>query len=540
MSSQEEISASVYPWKMKIDEIVSFHDLAKSKGDSITQIFTIFLACAFLGCMSLKEINSSLLQSSAVGDTTRIKEMLERGADINTKDRYGRTPLHVSLENKQVETAKFLMNRGANVNAKDALDNTPLHLSEYADEERTSHLLTERGADRTAPNKFGLQPAEMRGVPEIEAKIVEAAQLLGPKGEWIEASRARMLYDGLRALEARYLINAIVLQVIRGSASMHEKGLTGPGVKLLPDRRQEEVRTQHILVSMKPSASPEDTLKAYMKAVDIIRRARAGENFDSLVIQNSDDPAARENRGDDYYFTSGQLVTPFEDAAYSMRKGEITPAPVRTVFGYFIIKLTDRKPNPGSIKVRHIMTRLQVPNTDSVDTATALVRIRALQDSLKKGCEFSNLARKCSEDNGSAGNGGDLGWFERRRWVKPFDEAAFTLKPGEISDIVQTPYGFHIIKCDGLRPLSEALPTDDYRYSFNRLQILILAIKLGVEDSEEKLASLLMVFGDKPMAEDYLNCGSFALGSAARQWAYANGYTIMTGPGSHRATWGRF
>ena len=73
-----------------------------------------------------------------------------------------------------------------------------------------------------------------------------------------------------------------------------------------------------------------------------------------------------------------------------------------------------------------------------------------------------------------------------------------------------------------------------------RLQTLILAIKLGIQGSEEKLASLLTVYGDKSMAEDYLNCGSSVLDKAGRRWARGHGYTISTGPGSHRATWGKF
>ncbi|OGU54000.1 MAG: hypothetical protein A2V66_17770, partial [Ignavibacteria bacterium RBG_13_36_8] len=73
-----------------------------------------------------------------------------------------------------------------------------------------------------------------------------------------------------------------------------------------------------------------------------------------------------------------------------------------------------------------------------------------------------------------------------------------------------------------------------------RLKILLLSIKLGINDSEEKLASLLMVYGDKFMAEDYLNSGSNILKSAAAEWAIEHGYQISTGLGSNRAGWGEF
>jgi peptidyl-prolyl cis-trans isomerase SurA len=199
-------------------------------------------------------------------------------------------------------------------------------------------------------------------------------------------------------------------------------------------------------------AAPEDTLAAFVKAADIIRRLKAGERFDSLSRQNSDDPASKNNGGDLYYFTGGQMVTPFENAAYAMKVGEVSALPVRSSFGYHIIKILDRGPARGSIKVRHIMARFKTMSPDSSDTAQALQRITILRDSLKKGADFATLAMKASEDQGSQQQGGDLGWFERRRWVLPFDEAAFKLKPGENSGIIRTPYGYHLLHCDSAMP----------------------------------------------------------------------------------------
>jgi len=233
-----------------------------------------------------------------------------------------------------------------------------------------------------------------------------------------------------------------------------DREITTPGVKKLYDRRKEEIRAQHILLKVAPNASPEETLKAYNKAMELIQRAKSGENFDSLAIKNSEDPSVKFNSGDIYYFTAGQMVTPFEDAAYSMKKGEISSVPVRSTFGYHIIKILDRQPARGSIRVSHIMTRFQKSAADSADTAAALMRIKKLEDSLKMGFDFHKLAIKYSEDAGSAPQGGDLGWFERRRFVQPFDEAAFKLKVGEISPIIRTPYGYHLIKCDSAKPLA--------------------------------------------------------------------------------------
>jgi peptidyl-prolyl cis-trans isomerase SurA len=232
-----------------------------------------------------------------------------------------------------------------------------------------------------------------------------------------------------------------------------EREITEPGVQKLYERRREEIRAQHILIKTVPDAKPEDTLKAYTKAMDLLKRALAGESFDSLALQNSEDPSAKFNSGDIYYFTGGQMVTPFENAAFTMKKGELLPYPVRSAFGYHVIKVLDRQPSRGSIKVAHIMTRFQKSAADSADTSAALSRIKSLQDSLQKGWDFHKLAIKLSEDAGSAPQGGDLGWFERRRFVQPFDEAAFKLSPGKISPVVRTPFGYHLILCDSAKPL---------------------------------------------------------------------------------------
>ncbi len=232
-----------------------------------------------------------------------------------------------------------------------------------------------------------------------------------------------------------------------------DKEITEPGVRRLYNRRQEELRARHILFTVKPDAPPADTLKAYEKAMDIIRRAKAGERFDSLALKFSEDPSVKNNHGDVYYFSSGQMVASFENAAYGMKKGEVSSTPVRSPFGYHVLMIDERHPSPGTMKVRHIMTLYRPQGASAPDTAGALARIKALQDSLRAGMPFAQVATKYSEDQGTASRGGDLGWFERKRFVQPFDEAAFSLKPGELSGIVQTPFGFHLIRCDSIRPM---------------------------------------------------------------------------------------
>jgi len=230
-----------------------------------------------------------------------------------------------------------------------------------------------------------------------------------------------------------------------------EREVVNPGVRLLYARQNEEIRASHILLTLSPTASPADSAAAYTKAYEIIAAARGGADFGRLAVENSQDPSVKLNKGDLYYFTAGQLVTPFEDAAFGMKVGEISSRPVRTQYGLHIIKIVDRKPAPGEVHAGHIMIRFQSQTPTPQDTAAAYAKIKALKDSLAMGVNFEDLARRHSEDPGSAGRGGDLGYFSRRRWVQPFDEVAMDLKPGQVSGIVRTPYGYHLIKCYDVR-----------------------------------------------------------------------------------------
>lgn len=231
-----------------------------------------------------------------------------------------------------------------------------------------------------------------------------------------------------------------------------EREVNAPGVKKLFDARQSEVRASHILISLPPNAPPSDSATAYEKAYDLIRQLQAGANFESLAVANSNDPSVSQNKGDLYYFTAGRMVAEFEDAAFALKPGELTKQPVRTQYGLHIIKCKDKKPSSGELKASHIMIRFDKENPSPEDTTAAYAKLALIRDSLATGIDFAELAKRNSQDPGSAPRGGDLGWFQRARWIQPFDEEAFKLKPGQVSGIVRTIYGYHIIKAYETRP----------------------------------------------------------------------------------------
>jgi peptidyl-prolyl cis-trans isomerase SurA len=236
------------------------------------------------------------------------------------------------------------------------------------------------------------------------------------------------------------------------SSFLTERQVTRPGVRKLYEDRKTEYRASHILLTFPPNASSTDSVAQYDKARTLISRLKAGEDFTKLALENSQDPSVKQNKGDLYFFTAGQMTRPFEEAVMTMLPGEIHATPVRTQFGLHIIKLIEKKLSPGEIRCSHIMTRFSSPEPTPEDTLTAFEKIVAVRDSLALGRDFAEVAKMRSADPGSAPNGGDLGWFSRRRYVPEFEEMAFKLVPGQTSGIVRSRYGYHMIKCTDARP----------------------------------------------------------------------------------------
>lgn len=212
------------------------------------------------------------------------------------------------------------------------------------------------------------------------------------------------------------------------------------------DRMKKDVRAAHILIRVAADAAPKDTQEAYNKALKIRESiVKEGKNFGVVAQESSEDPSAKENKGDLGYFTSMQMVYPFETAAFTSKPGEIS-MPVRTRFGYHIIKVIDVRPAQGEIHVEHIMVKAPVGMTKE-DSIKSKEKIDEIYQKIKKGENFEDLARQFSDDVSSGKSGGGLPWFGTGRMVSEFEQAAFALKiNGDVSEPIRTPYGWHIIK----------------------------------------------------------------------------------------------
>ncbi|TGE10108.1 peptidylprolyl isomerase [Hymenobacter fodinae] len=260
-----------------------------------------------------------------------------------------------------------------------------------------------------------------------------------------------------------------------------EKSVTDKLVREAYDRMSKEVNASHILLRVQPDADPKDTLAVYQRIMALRQRVTGGEDFNKVARESSEDPSARDNGGQLGYFTAMQMVYPFESVAYNTPVGQVSQ-PVRTRYGYHIIKVNDMRPAQGEIKVAHLMIRT-TPGMPKADSVTVKKKVDELYSRLTQRKEsWEKLVAQFSEDAGSAANSGELPPFGTGRMIPSFEEAAFKLqKPGDLSRPVQTPYGWHIIRLiekqpvpsfEAMEPTLKSKVAKDSRAELNRAAFL--------------------------------------------------------------------
>lgn len=238
------------------------------------------------------------------------------------------------------------------------------------------------------------------------------------------------------------------------------------------DRSKWLVNADHLLVRIPAEASPEDTLAAYQtilaykdslpkpepkpmegkkkKKKKKKRKKKSTEaaetpptpsrSFSYMAENYSQDPSAKTNKGNLGYFSVFDMVYPFESAAFNTEPGQVSD-PVRTQFGYHLVKVNEKIPSGGKKRVAHIIIRVG-DRYSAKDSTQAEAKINELYQKLEQGEEFATLAKQHSDDPGSASKGGDLGMS---RLLPEMENLKIKLGKGEYSKPFQTAYGYHIL-----------------------------------------------------------------------------------------------
>jgi peptidyl-prolyl cis-trans isomerase SurA len=206
----------------------------------------------------------------------------------------------------------------------------------------------------------------------------------------------------------------------------------------------EEVQLAHILLRAPESASPEQLQKLRLRGEQALKRAKAGENFAQLTASFSDAPDALQG-GNLGWRPLERLPQIYAEAAVRMKPGDVSDL-LRSSAGFHIIKLLGKRGGsaPASIQqthARHILIKVN----EVVSETEARRKMENLRERLVNGGDFAELARLYSQD-GSAAKGGDLGWVSPGDTVPEFEAAMDALKVKEFSQVVQSPFGMHLIQ----------------------------------------------------------------------------------------------
>ncbi len=216
---------------------------------------------------------------------------------------------------------------------------------------------------------------------------------------------------------------------------------------------QEELNLAHILFRAPEGASPEQLARLRAKAEDVAARVARGEAFDKLAASYSDAPDALSG-GNLGWRSAERLPGLFAEAVSGLKPGDTTPV-LRSAAGFHLVKVVGRKGGgqavaPAQVQQTHAR-HILVKTSEVVSDADARRRLADLRERIVQGgASFADLARQHSADI-SAAKGGDLGWIYPGDTVPEFEQAMDALKPGEVSQPVQSPFGWHLIVVDERR-----------------------------------------------------------------------------------------
>ncbi len=226
---------------------------------------------------------------------------------------------------------------------------------------------------------------------------------------------------------------------------LSDKDVTKDLIREAYARMKYDVRASHIMVALPKNPTPDDTLAAYNKIVSLKRKIEEQDAiFEEVAQSASDDTYSARKGGDLGYFTVFDMVYPFETAAYNTRIGKISD-PVRSQYGYHIVKTTDKREARGKIQVAHLML-IDNDKTTAQQKADVKKKIDEIYAKLQDGEDFRTLVKQYSEDKTSVPQGGILDEFGINKMYPEFEDVAFALQDsGDISEPVKTPVGWHII-----------------------------------------------------------------------------------------------
>ena len=313
--------------------------------------------------------------------------------------------------------------------------------------------------DRLIGDRVQLQFAKETGLRVDDAELERAIQRIAEQNKiTVQALRDTLEKDGVPYAKFREDIrNEIIMSRLREREVDNKIVITESEIDALlaasvnAEMRSDEVNLSHILVVVPENASPEQVQSRRARAEEALAQLNKGADFRQVAAAFSEAPDALQG-GLMGWRAGERLPTLFYDALKSMKPGQLSEV-LRSGNGFHILKLNERrggtsavaeKAGPTTVQQTHVRHILLKTN-ELVSENEARSRLNALKERLENKADFAELARVHSED-ASASRGGDLGWILPGDTVPEFERAMNSMKPGEISAPVRSPFGWHLIQ----------------------------------------------------------------------------------------------
>lgn len=290
-------------------------------------------------------------------------------------------------------------------------------------------------------------------------------------------------------------------------------------------RLGESIESSHILIRLpQGNMLPKDTLAAYEKALSVRNMlfGKKPKTFEEAALEYSEDPSAKQGDRAGYlgWASAGMFVMPFDQAMFATKVGDVS-MPVRSMFGYHLIKVHNRRTAAGKVNVSHIMFGFTGRQPSSQETDSVKQLAHEVYEQLKAGGNYNELCSQYSVDKQSSANGGNLGWItEFTRLPHTFLDASYALKNvGDITPPVKTDFGYHIIKLDEKKgrdtweesksQIISQVKNSDLAFKLNHVRVEKLEKEYGLKQNKVAFDGL------KKLATEYFPTDSIFIEKAA-------------------------
>jgi peptidyl-prolyl cis-trans isomerase SurA len=314
--------------------------------------------------------------------------------------------------------------------------------------------LRQQAVDMLIDERIVLSRAREVGQRVDDAELERAVASVAAQNQLtVEQLRERLTREGVEFSRFRNNVrDQMLIERVREREVQQRIRVTDGDVEdLLEQRRKENTQTTayniaQIVVRVSERATDTERAERQTRAEEALRRARAGENFASLVARFSDEAGSLEEAGRLGLRNVDRLPDVFVDAVKNLQVGQIAPQLIRTGAGFHVLRLAEKRENEafvaGQTRVRHVLLRV----SPQVPQEAAARRLAEFRRQITSGARsFEQVAREHSED-GSAPQGGDLGWTNPGSFVPEFEEAMNRLEPGALSEPVVSRFGVHLIQ----------------------------------------------------------------------------------------------